>query len=186
MLSKCVWNHFQFSTVKIQQHFAFSVLWRTGRVSCLCIQHISTCLYYDEPKPFQASSMLMHVIYTWKPMSLGDIEQDNHTAMIVHTIQHEYAPTAIALSIYPHYKVKSSYDQKGSLTQPRESIIQSAQLPTHIGIYIYIHHAQCYHIEQESKQTLPTFQGYGPVRYRKCKTDIAIPRECGPSKEQEK
>ena len=34
-------------------------------------------------------------------------------------------------------------------------------------------------------QTLPTFQWYGPVRYRKCKTDIAIPREHDPSKEQE-
>ena len=29
------------------------------------------------------------------------------------------------------------------------------------------------------------FQRYGPVRYKKCKIDIAIPRECGPSKEQE-
>ena len=36
------------------------------------------------------------------------------------------------------------------------------------------------------KQTLPTFQVYGPIRYRKCKTDIVIPRERGPSKEQEK
>ena len=35
-------------------------------------------------------------------------------------------------------------------------------------------------------QTLPTFQVYGPIRYRKCKTDIAIPRERGPSEEQEK
>ena len=35
-------------------------------------------------------------------------------------------------------------------------------------------------------QTLPTFQVYGPIKYRKCKTDIAIPRECGPSEEQEK
>ena len=26
-------------------------------------------------------------------------------------------------------------------------------------------------------QILPTFQGYGPVRYKKCKTDIAIPME---------
>ena len=51
-----------------------------------------------------------------------------------------------------------------------------------IYIYIYIHHAQCYHTKQESKQTLPTFQGYGLARYRKCKTDIAIPRECGTSK----
>ena len=35
-------------------------------------------------------------------------------------------------------------------------------------------------------QTLPTFQGYGPARYRKCKTDIVIPRKHSPSKEQEK
>ena len=43
---------------------------------------------------------------------------------------------------------------------------------THVGKYIYIythiHHAQCYHTEQESK------------------TNIAIPRERGLSKEQEK
>ena len=32
----------------------------------------------------------------------------------------------------------------------------------------------------------PTFQRYVTTRYMKCKTDIAIPRECGPSKEQEK
>ena len=32
-------------------------------------------------------------------------------------------------------------------------------------------------------QTLPMFQGYSPARYKKCKTDIAIPRECCPSKE---
>ena len=36
------------------------------------------------------------------------------------------------------------------------------------------------------KQTLPTFQGYGLARYRKCKTDIAIPMERGPSKVQER
>ena len=34
-------------------------------------------------------------------------------------------------------------------------------------------------------QTLPTFQGCSPVRYRKCKSDIAIPRERDPSKKQE-
>ena len=36
---------------------------------------------------------------------------------------------------------------------------------------------------EKVNQTLPTFQGYGPTRYRKCKTDIAIPREHCPSKE---
>ena len=59
---------------------------RTNRVSHLCIWCVLTCLYYDEPKPFKASSMLMLVTYTGKPMSLGDMDQDNHTAMIVHTI----------------------------------------------------------------------------------------------------
>ena len=34
-------------------------------------------------------------------------------------------------------------------------------------------------------QTLPMFQGYGLTRYRNCKTDIAIPKECGLGKEQE-
>ena len=42
------------------------------------------------------------------------------------------------------------------------------------------------HMRRKVKQTLSTFQRYGPVRYRKCKTDIAIPREHGSSKEQEK
>ena len=48
--------------------------------------------------------------------------------------------------------------------------------------YTYIMHNA---ITQSKKvnQTLPTFQGYDPSRYRKCKADIAIPRECGPSKE---
>ena len=34
-------------------------------------------------------------------------------------------------------------------------------------------------------QALPMFQGYDPARYRKCKTDIAIPKEHGLSMEQE-
>ena len=32
-------------------------------------------------------------------------------------------------------------------------------------------------------QTLPTFQGYGPAKYKKCKIDIAILREHDLSKE---
>ena len=50
--------------------------------------------------------------------------------------------------------------------------------------YTYIVHNATTQSEKV-KQTLPMFQGYGPVRYKKCKIDIAIPRECGPSKEQE-
>ena len=34
-------------------------------------------------------------------MSLGDMDQDDHTVMIMHTIYCEYAPTAITLGIYP-------------------------------------------------------------------------------------
>ena len=41
-------------------------------------------------------------------MSLSDIDQDDHTVMIMHTIYCEYAPTAISLGIYPLYKVKST------------------------------------------------------------------------------
>ena len=105
-------------TAKIRQSFAFGVLWRTSRVSHLCIWHISTCSHCGKPKPSKVLSMLMRVAYTGKPISLSDMNQDNHTTMIVHTIQHEYAPTTVALSAYPYYKVKSSYNQRGSLTQP--------------------------------------------------------------------
>ena len=40
--------------------------------------------------------------------------------------------------------------------------------------------------KEKVNHTLPKFLGYGLARYRKCKTDIAIPKEHGPSKEQEK
>ena len=36
------------------------------------------------------------------------------------------------------------------------------------------------------KEKLPTSQGYDLARYRKCKTNIALPKECGLSKEQRK
>ena len=57
----------------------------------------------------------------------------------------------------------------------------------HTGIYIYTHaHTYIMHnaITQSTKvkQTLPMFQGYSLARYRKSKTDIAIPREHSPSK----
>ena len=51
----------------------------------------------------------------------------------------------------------------------------------YVCMYVYMHHAQCYHIEQENKPNI----AYVPrvsTKYRKCKTDIAIPRECGTSK----
>ena len=59
---------------------------------------------------------------------------------------------------------------------------------THRNIYIYIYtHTYIMHnaTTQSGKinQTLPMFQGYGLARYRKCKIDIVIPRECDPRKE---
>ena len=52
-------------------------------------------------------------------------------------------------------------------------------------IYTYIHQNAITQ-SKKVKQTLSIFQGYGLARYRKCKTDIAIPREHDPRKEQEK
>ena len=95
---------------KIWHGFAFGALWCTNRVLHLCILHVLTCSYCDELKPFKASNMFMHVAYMGKPTSLGDMDHDNHTAMIVHTIEHEYAPMTIALSTYPYYKAKSSHE----------------------------------------------------------------------------
>ena len=71
---------------KIQQSFAFGALWHTGRVSCLCIRCVPTCLYYDKLEPLKALSILIHVTYTRKPLSLGDMERDDHSVVIMHTI----------------------------------------------------------------------------------------------------
>ena len=38
---------------KLQQSFAFGVLWCTSRVLHLYIRRVSTCSYWDEPKPPQ-------------------------------------------------------------------------------------------------------------------------------------
>ena len=58
---------------------------------------------------------------------------------------------------------------------------------THVGRYIscIMHNAITQSEEKKKKknQTLPTFLGYGPTRYRKSKTKIAILKERGPSKE---
>ena len=55
---------------------------------------------------------------------------------------------------------------------------------TSIYRYTYIMHNPITQ-RRKVKQTLPTSQGYSRARYRKCKTNIAIPRECDLSKEQE-
>ena len=59
---------------------------------------------------------------------------------------------------------------------------------THTSKYIYIYICITHNAITQSgqvNQTLPTFQRYGLARYRKCKSNIAIPRECDPSKKQE-
>ena len=56
---------------------------------------------------------------------------------------------------------------------------------THTHTYTYIMHNAITQ-SKKAKQTLPTFQGYGPTRYRKSKSKIFIPKECGPSKVQER
>ena len=57
----------------------------------------------SKPEPLNALNILMRVAYTRKPISLGDMDQNDHTAMIMHTILCEYTPIAIALSTYPLY-----------------------------------------------------------------------------------
>ena len=66
-------------------------------------------------------------------------------------------------------------------------------LASTIYIYIYTHtHTHTYIMHnaitqsKKIKQTLPSLQGYGLARYRKCKIEITIPRERGPRKKQEK
>ena len=74
--------------------------------------------------------------------------------IIVHTIQRKYAPTAIALGTYPHYKVKSTVINEGhshNHESPSYKVHNHPHMDRHIYIYIHIHHAQCYHIEQKSK-----------------------------------
>ena len=56
---------------------------------------------------------------------------------------------------------------------------------TGIYRYTYIMHKAITQ-SRKIKQTLLMSQGYGLVSYKKCKTDIAIPREHGLSKVQEK
>ena len=56
----------------------------------------------------------------------------------------------------------------------------------HIYIYIYIHHHNATTQSRRVNQTLLTFQGYDPARYKECKTDIVIPKECASSNEQER
>ena len=71
-------------------------------------------------------------------------------------------------------------DHSHSLESPSYKVHDHPHTCRHIYTYI-MHNAITK--SKKIKQTLPTFQRYGPTMYRKCKTDIAIPKECGPSNE---
>ena len=67
---------------------------------------------------------------------------------------------------------------------------RKGQSPTHMQAYTHTRaHTHTYIMHnaitqsRKIKKTLSTFQGYGPTRYRKCKTNIVIPKKCGPSKD---
>jgi len=107
-------------------------------------------------------------------MSLADMEWNNHTAIIMQTIWHEYAYMAVALSAYPHHKVKSthSYERVAPLTMgvhhTKCTIThKQADIHTHTHTHAHIHHARCKHTELEDKVDIAKVPRYGPVRYMK-------------------
>ena len=110
-------------------------------------------------------------------MSLGDMDQDGQVVVTMHRVLHEYEPTANALSTYSCPRSRALMAREGlscSHEGPLYKVHDHPYTQRHIYTYIYIyiclmHHAQCYHTEYESKQTLPMSQGYGPQRYRKDK-----------------
>ena len=108
-------------------------------------------------------------------MSLGDMDQDGQAVVTMHRVLHEYAATANALSTYSCPRSRALMAREGLSCSHDGQLYKVHDHPHtqwHIYIYIYIclmHHAQCYHIEYESKQKLPLSQGYGPTRYKKDK-----------------
>ena len=136
-------------TVEIWQRFALDTSQRDKRYS-----------YQAFDMRIRQWGHLIFIAKIWQSLTFGMLWCIGRVSRLcircVSTYLHYNEPTTIALSTYPYYKVKSSYDQRGSLTQPLESIIQSAQSPIHMqaDIYIYIynmHHAQCYHTKLENK-----------------------------------
>ena len=63
------------------------------------------------------------------------------------------------------------YHTKCTITHTRANAHAHEHTHTHTYIYTYIMHNAITR-SGKVKQTLPTFQEYGPIRYRKCKTDI--------------
>ena len=90
-------------------------------------------------------------------MSLGDMDQDGQVVVTMHRVLHEYEPTANALSSYSCLRSRALMAREGlsrSHDGPLYKVHDHPHTQRHIYIYIYIclmHHAECYHIEYESK-----------------------------------
>ena len=140
-------------TTKIQQSFLFDA--PTGRVSHLCIWRISTRSHRDKPKP---SKVLEHTdtchIHGETNVTWWHGSRQSH--------RNDHAHNIAWICTYGNHL-------------EHIPILQGRELSC------IMHNA----ITQSKKinQTLPTFQGYGLTRYRKCKTNIIIPKERGLSKE---
>ena len=139
-------------TEKIRQSFAFGVLWCTGRVLRLCIWCISTCSYCDEPKPSKASSILMRVTYTRKPMSLRWLgSRQSHYDDRAHNIAWICTYNNRLKCIPTLQGHEHSWSTRVTCITTRVQHIECTITHTHASIYIYIyihtyiHHAHCYH-----------------------------------------
>ena len=124
------------------------------------------------------------------PQSIKHIDQDSHSVWLC---------TLYDMNMHLQQMPRAhTYATRLRALMPRESHSRSHESPsykvhdhpyTHRHIYIHTHTYIMHNAITQSrkiKQTLPTFQGYGLARYRKCKTYIDIPMEHSPSKEQEK
>ena len=127
-----------------------------GRVSCLvcygalvsrlCIQHVSTCLYWDKPKPFKASSILMPIKYTGKPMShRWHGSRQSHRDDCAHNITWicTYVNRLKHIPILQGQEL--SWLERVTHIATRVNHTKCTITHTHadICIYIHIHHAQC-------------------------------------------
>ena len=110
----------------------------------LCIWRVSTCLYCDEPKPFKASSMLMHAAYTEKLMSLRwhgsrQSHHDNRAHKIAWICTYhsrlERIPT---LQGQEHSRLA-----RGTRMATKVHYTMCLITHTHAGIYIYIYICIC-------------------------------------------
>ena len=94
------------------------------------IKHVDACCIHEETN-----------------VTLDEMDQDNHTAMIMNRIWHEYGPTTNDMSAYPPYKDKSTHDHERVTlltvgVHHTKCMITHKQVDihthTHIYIYIYI------------------------------------------------